>query len=66
MPRPSFFLFSTGLFGMGISLYYLFLNKESRKKWTSGSKSIVYFFFIISTLVVIWGLISLIVTGGLD
>lgn len=62
MLEPSFSLFVSALVAFVICLYYLLINKESRRKWASPMKFLFYFGLAISSLVVIWGLAYIVVT----
>lgn len=61
MPKPGLLLLILSVYIVGLGIYYLFFNKESRKKWGTPMKFLFYWGLILCSIIVVWEVISLVI-----
>lgn len=65
MLKPSLLLFIVSLVALASGFYYLRFRKKDFEKWAFAMKRAYYIGLVIAFLIVVWGGVSIIVTGGL-
>lgn len=64
MFTPGLYLFVSSILVLISCVYYRYFRKDVIRSWPEHFKFLIYSTWVIALMVFIWGLVSILVTGG--